>query len=63
MGLECTKCKASVTDPIDLKWQSWIRLMNFLYIENLQGNISDNLYSQLTDDLMWFKPDYMFDEK
>ena len=57
MDIKCSDCRKSITDPIDKRWQAWTRLMNWIDIQNLQGEISDALWEALTDDIMWLKPD------
>jgi hypothetical protein len=40
----------------DLRWQRWGFLMNAFHILNLQGAITDEMFEECTESLMWFKP-------
>lgn len=42
----------------DLTWQRWSFLMNTFHVLYLQGAITQELFEELTDSLMWFKPIY-----
>lgn len=56
MNIKCINCKDDIYDPIDEEWKAWTCLMHFLEIQNLQGDISNELFEYLADNLAWFKP-------
>jgi hypothetical protein len=63
MNIRCSECRKDMMDPIKPRWQAWTRLANYLQIANLQGEITDDLYEQLVEDLDWFKPEGEDDEQ
>lgn len=40
----------------DLTWQKWSFLMNTFHIFYLQGLITQEMFEECTESLMWFKP-------
>jgi hypothetical protein len=40
----------------DLEWQKWGFLMNAFHIMQLQGLITDEMFEECVESLMWFKP-------
>lgn len=40
----------------DLEWQKWGFLMNVFHIMQLQGLITDVMFEECIESLMWFKP-------
>jgi len=51
--IRCYQCKEPAVEMT--KYQSWLKIMNFFEFTQLNGDISVDLYSDLTDSMMTFK--------
>ena len=47
----------------DIKFNSWLKIMHYIEIENTQGDITDFTYNTLSDALLDIKPDVIDEEE
>jgi hypothetical protein len=40
----------------DMAWQKWGFLINVFHIQLLQGDITQEMFEECTESLLWFKP-------
>ena len=57
----CPECQEEVRDTVDMcAYQRWLKVMNYIEMEYLQGDITLPAYEELADCLMSFK--YLIEE-
>ncbi len=58
MKIKCSECQKIAIDY--LAYSKWLMLSNYVYFQYLQGEITEDLYTELTNSLLGMK--YLVDQ-
>ena len=60
-NIRCSECHKEIKGTVDIcAYQRWLKVMNYIEMEYLQGEITVQAYEELTNCLMSFK--YLIEE-